>query len=428
MKNQREIVIELLNKYEEENKSLDDLLNNLTNLNSQEYGFVKTLLYGTVRYKIRLDYIIKKLSKIKFNKIHKSILNILRISLYQIIYMDHIPERAVVNEGVELAKKFGNKGSVGFVNGSLRNFIRNKEKFLKVNLNNELERFSIIYSFPMWLVENIKENYQYYNLEEILNKFNEEAEFGIRINVLKTSKDDFLNEIKKSYNFKDMDHSTNGTVLENPSNIFNTKIYNEGYFYVMSQSSQLVSEMIFKYIKPTKVLDMCAAPGGKITHIYELSKGTGEFLACDISDYKLKLIKENLERLYNSESIKLCKNDGTKINENFIEKFDLVILDAPCSALGLIRKMPEIKYNKKPESLKSLSNMQLKMLNNASKYVLKEGVISYSTCTFTKEENIEVIEKFLMVNKNFELLESRKISPSDFNSDGFSIFILKRID
>lgn len=428
MKNQRRIIIELLNKLELENLDLSDLLSEDYGLNNQEFGFVKTIVYGTIRYKITLDYIIKKSSKIKFSKIHKNIKNILRISLYQLIYMDHIPDRAVVNEGVELAKIYGNKGSTSFVNGMLRNFIRNKTKLLDFENLNKYDMLSIKYSFPVWLVKEIEDSYSNYNIENILSEFNEESLFGIRSNSKQITNKELINKLNnKNYKTVKMKNSNNGIIVENPQNIFSSDIYNEGLFYVQSESSQLVSETIKKYIDPEYVLDMCSAPGGKLTHIYEISSNIKSIVGLDISDDKIQLIKENINRLKHFD-IKTNVQDGTIFNKEYNDKFDLIILDSPCSALGLIKKYPNIKYEKSLEDIKNLSIIQEKLLENASKYVKNNGIISYSTCSFTKKENEIIINNFLEKNKNFKLLEFLKISPTDFNSDGFSIGIIQRND
>lgn len=428
MKNQRRIIIELLNKLELENLDLSDLLSEDYGLNNQEFGFVKTIVYGTIRYKITLDYIIKKSSKIKFNKIHKNIKNILRISLYQLIYMDHIPERAVVNEGVELAKIYGNKGSTSFVNGMLRNFIRNKNKLLDFENLNKYEKLSIKYSFPVWLVKEIDDSYPNYNIENILSEFNEESLFGIRSNSKQITNKELIDKLNnKNYKTIKMKNSNNGIIVENPQNIFSSDMYNEGLFYVQSESSQLVSETIKKYIDPVYVLDMCSAPGGKLTHIYEISSNIKNIIGLDISDDKIKLIKENINRLKHFD-IKTNIQDGTVYNKEYNDKFDLIILDSPCSALGLIKKYPNIKYEKSLEDIKNLSIIQEKLLENASKYVKNNGIISYSTCSFTKKENEIIINNFLEKNKNFKLLEFLKISPTEFSSDGFSIGIIQRND
>lgn len=425
MKNQRRIAVNLLNKYNNENKNIEDLMEEINSLSKQEYGFIKTLVYGVIRYELRLDYIIQKLSKIKFSDLDGDVVNILRISLYQLIYMDHIPQSAVVNEAVNLVKNSVNKKAQGFVNGSLRNFLRNKERYLKINEKDLWKNLSIKYSMPTWLVKEIASAYGKTNLEEILAKFNEEQDLAIRI-----SKD--LDKTKESLNSLGFDllASPQGKysfTVKNPQGIFSTKDYYQGNFYAQSLSSQELGYQLIKFGPYENVLDLCAAPGGKTFHLMNSQKSQGKFFACDISLDKLKLIEDNKKRL-GLEELKIEQNDATIFRKDFVDAFDLVIADLPCSALGLMRKLPEVKYNKSIESIDNLVDIQRKILNNAKDYVKVSGLIAHSTCTFTKRENEDLIDEFLEKNSNFKLIYRKKISPLDFDSDGFAINILKRTD
>lgn len=426
MKNQRAIAIQIIKKTES-GEDLSYLIDNLKDLDTQEIGFVKSLCFGTIRYKIRLDYIIRKLSKIKFEKIHKDILNIMRMSLYQLIYMDHIPDSAVVNEGVKLAKKYGNKGSVSFVNGSLRNFVRNKDDFLIISSENKKEYLSLKHSFPLWIVEEIEKSYGFDEIESVLTALNQPSDFVIRVNTLKSTKDDLKYQLEaRGYEVLYSKLSNDGLIIQNPRGIFDTPFYKQGLFYVQSDSSQLVGQIGVKDETFENVLDLCASPGGKITHIHQLLNGKGKFVACDITLEKTKLIEENLNRL-SIENIKIVKNDATILKENWIDSFDLIVVDAPCSALGLISKFPQIKYSKSLNDIKALSVIQGLILENAEKYLKKGGKLVYSTCTFTKLENEKVISSFIENNPNIVLEgEILRINPAESSSDGFTIGVMRK--
>lgn len=429
MENQRSIILDIL--LEKENNpvlNLDEVIEiKCKNLNYQEKGFIKTVVYGTIRYQFRLDHIIKKMSKIKLKKLNRKIVNILRLSLYQLIYMPHVEEFAVVNESVNLTKNISHKGNVSFVNGVLRNFLRNKDKFMYINIKDRYKYLSIKYSFPIWIIKEIELAYGKDNLEKNLMAFNEEPVLTIRYNPLKISLENLKDNLEnKGYKVIDTIASESGLLIKNPVNLFNTDIYKNGLFYVQSESAQLATEIIDLHNK-NSFLDLCAAPGGKITHIYELKNGKGNYIATDINDKKLSIIKENLDRL-GHKNIDLIINDGTILNNDFIDNFDLVYCDVPCSALGLIRKYPDMKYQKSKEDIEELYKIQKQILDNGSNYVKNKGLLIYSTCTFTLKENEKVIEEFLNDNHNFQLIYNRKISPTDFNSDGFTINILKRID
>lgn len=424
--NQREIVLNILRDFEQ-GIDLNISLDKFSHFSKQEFGFIKSVSFGTVRYKLQLDYIIKKLSKIKFERIDDDILNILRMSLFQLLYMKHVPESAVVNEAVKLSKKYNNKSLASFVNGNLRNFLRKKYIFSELPKSSMLEKLSIKYSFPKWILEEIIDSFGMENLENILSKLNEPSSFVIRANTILIDRNSLKKELEE-HGFKTTygKKAEDSLILDNPNGLFDTNLYKEGYFYVQSESSQLVGEIAVGNGNYSRVLDMCASPGGKITHVYQLQSGKGEYYALDVSEEKNALIKENCSRLTH-KNINVFVNDGTVYNNKFKEKFDLIIVDAPCSALGLIAKFPQIKYSRTKNDLKALSNIQGKILENAGKYLRPNGKLLYSTCTFTKLENDDLIEKFLDKNIDFKLDgEIRRVSPLDFDSDIFTIAVVRK--
>lgn len=429
--NQRKIATEILLKNYDSDKLLKDILIRYKKvLNKTEFGFVKNLVYKTVRQKRTLNHIISKISKIKIEKIHKPILAILQLSICQLLYMENIPKEAVVNEAVEVAKSFGNRGSVSFVNGCLRNFLRNREKFSDLSDLKGKERLSIIYSYPTWLINIIESQFKENDLEGMLKAFNEETDFTIRTNLLKTNRKCLMDSLSaKNFITEGTKISDVGIKIKNPSGIFDTKEFSEGKFYVQSESSQLAS--IFLDIKKNSdVLDMCASPGGKTTHLYEIAGGNINLTATDLTEEKISKINENILRLEH-ENIKVLKKDATIFEENFEEKFDYIMLDAPCSALGLIGNYPELKYKKNKNQVETLRKNQKKMLENASKYLKSGGSMIYSTCTFTKEENFQNISEFLENHHEFSIekiynKDTLVLNPKDYGTVGFSITKLKK--
>lgn len=424
MKNQRKIAIDILLQHEKDKSLLKDLLKNFEDeLNSQEYGFIKTLIYGTVRYKIRLDYIISKLSKIKIKKLHAPILYILRLSLFQLIYMSHIPESAVINEGVNLAKIYGNKGSIPFVNGILRTFLRNKHEIIPVTGSVSKDHKSIVESFPGEIVSLLGKRYE--DIVTAMEKFNTEINLTVRANVLQTNRDKLMESLSsQGFDVKGTNLSSTGISIINPYGIFDTIEFNRGDFYIQSEASQFVSE-VSGALSGMEILDLCAAPGGKTSHLYELTHGNGNITACDITKTKINVMKENFSRM-NYENINTELNDATKLREDFIDKFDMVLVDAPCSSLGLIRRMPELKYNKGLDDVIALSKKQTQIMNNAYKYLKKGGTLIYSTCTFTTEENEDVIRKFIEEHKDMHVSnikgeETFYVDPIAYDSDAFCI-------
>ncbi|RVU54761.1 16S rRNA (cytosine(967)-C(5))-methyltransferase RsmB [Anaerosphaera multitolerans] len=408
-----------------------------SDISKRDYNLVVNITKGVVQNRTLLDYIIKEHSKVKFKKIHKIILTILEMGIYQIFFLDRVPEYSIINESVKLANIFGNRGSAGYVNGLLRNLYRKKDELLesKFGLMDLYEEdkslfLSIYYSHPKYYVDMFLKDKGTEFTEDLLKANNMEPPFTIRVNTLLISREDLRQILdEKGYKSQDTTMSKFGIVIENPEGIFESEEFKKGYFYVQDEASILVSE----FLNPeenSKVLDLCSAPGGKTSSLSMIMGSSGEIVACDISKSKISLIKENIARL-GIKNIIPTINDAEIYNDDFKDRFDYLLLDAPCSGLGLYRKKPEIKWNRSYEDIQALSKIQKKMLKNASKYLKPGGEMIYSTCTLTKEENEDVVYNFLRENNEFSLEkingeEILKLYPSKDSTDGFSIAKLKR--
>ena len=424
------------------NISINKYLKN--NKNVENENFIREIVYGVIENKIYIDYIISQVSKTKIEKIHPNTLEILRMAVYQIIFMDKIPDRAAVNEAVNLSKKYGHKGISGFVNGVLRNIIRNKDKLMEIQVDNKIDFLSIKYSHSKWMVENWIEDYGYEFTEKILKGNNSRPKLNIRANTLKISRDELLNMLSNyGFNAYETKYAKDGIVIENPRQITFLDEYKKGYFIIQDESSMLVSQVIDAR-EDKLALDLCAAPGGKSTHMGQLMKNSGEIISRDIYEHKLQLIKDNANRL-GIDIIYTEIFDARKLDENLINKVDYCIIDAPCSGLGIIRRRPEIKWNRKKEDIKELNSIQWEILNNAKEYLKPGGIMVYSTCTISKAENENMVERFLCENKKFELVDfydkfSNKenvdnskngylqLFPHIHNTDGFFIAKFKKIN
>ncbi len=383
------------------------LKNHITDdIKRQDKALITTLVYGVIRRKLTLDYIISKYSKIKIKKLSKYVLLILRMGVYQLYFMDKIPESAAVNESVELSKKYALKSS-GFVNGILHSVIRGKDTLEYPN--DKKEFLSVYYSFTPEMVEMLSQIPEY---EELLKSLNEEAKTTIRINTLKGN-----------------DLEINGVTLTKTPlyeyaryasgfDLASSKEYNEGKFIAQDIAAQMASLALNP--KPNDyVIDMCAAPGGKTTHLAELMENKGKIIAFDIYSHKVEIIKKNAERM-GIDIIDARIGDATKINPEFIGKCDKVLADVPCSGLGIIRKKPDIKWNK--EDISALPEIQYKILENSAKYLKTGGEILYSTCTVLKRENEDVVEKFLENNTNFSLVPIELTGTLERKNNGFITF------
>ena len=437
----REMAINILLEIEEQgsfsNKLLQEKIEKGTDI--REANLARELVYGVLENKRYIDSVISKLSSVRLKKIHPMVLQILRIGVYQLLYLDRIPESAAVNESVNLAKKYSNKGAIGYVNGVLRSLVRQKDKY-KVDVEHISEQdLSKILSYPDYLVNLWEEQLGKEEGKNLLISSNTKAELNIRVNTLKTSINVLMDRLKdKGYKLRKGDYAKDCIIIENPAGLTSTAEFTLGLFTIQDESSMLVSEVL-NPTQGTLILDMCAAPGGKSTHLAQLINDHGTIIARDQSEDKLKLIEENIRRL-GIRSIKTEVFDALKLDENLIGKVDYLLLDAPCSGFGLIRRKPDIKWNRTKEEVNSLVEIQERMLNIASNYIKDNGVLVYSTCTINNDENLNQITKFLNNNPQFEL-QSFKISnkmidqtqnrgylqllPSVHGTDGF--FIAKMI-
>lgn len=439
--NAREIAFKVLCDIEENsnysNIAINKHFKNLS-LSNQDRGFATELIYGVVENKYYLDYIIDKLSKIKTQKLSTYVKILLRMGIYQIAFLDSISDYALVNETVNLVKKY-DKRSSGFVNAILRNIIRNKEEVLKVDIESEIMRLSTKYSYSPWIIKNWINNFSKEFTEDLLEANSEKPSIYLRVNTLKISREELLNKLEetniKAYKVPQVEEAIK---VENLKNIENNDLFKEGLFTIQDISSMLVGK-VMNPKESSLVLDVCSAPGGKSTHLATLMNNTGKVVARDVFEHKLKLIDNTVKRL-GLENIEIESSDASKLDVESIEKYDYVLADVPCSGLGIIRRKPEIKFKTKAE-LKDLPSIQKTILENASKYVKVNGILVYSTCTIQDNENINVVNEFLKENDNFELvpideinidLDNQdkgylKIYPNIHGMDGFFIAKLKKV-
>lgn len=441
--NERKIASEILYDIEKNsaytNISLTKAFNNFPELKAFERGFISELVHGVTEHRITIDYIISQFSNIKLNKINLKLLICLRMGIYQILHMDKIPESAAVNESVKLAKKFGGQRGGGFVNGVLRNFIRNKDdiKFP----DNENEFLSVYYSYPIEIIDLFLSEFGFDFTKDMLEAFDKRRQITMRCNLLKTDAKSLVEnlnesgisaEIYRNEIFPDINYAV---YTDRIKNLEDLPSYLNGEFYIQDIGAMLVTEILSP--KPGDVvIDVCAAPGGKSTHIAEKMQNKGLVYAFDIYEHKIKLINENASRLgIDICNAKVC--DATSLNEDYIEMADCVLVDAPCSGFGIIGKKPDIKYQRKVSDVYELSSLSLKILENSAKYVKKGGTLVFSTCTILKEENERVIEKFLEnQNGKFTLEPIDKIKkenrgyvtlyPNIDGTDGFFICKLRK--
>ena len=402
----RELALKILYKIEKEkaysNLALNELINkNRNNLNSKDIGLISEITYGVTTWKLTLDEIIKKYSKIKINKISPWILNIIRMSIYQIIFLDKIPKSAAVNEGVNLTKKYGNKGSIGFTNAILRKIDKKDyEEFFKEK--DEMKKISKAYSMPKWIIDELKKDgLDNKKILEICKNSNIKPKMSIRVNNLKTNKEELKNMLENENIQAEEGILEDFLILEKASGIENLEIFKKGFFTVQDEVAGLTA-LILNPKEGEEILDACSSPGGKTTYIAELMKNNGNIEAWDIYEHRTKLVDDNANRL-GIKIIKTSINDASCYKEVYKEKFDKILLDVPCLGIGVLKRKPDIKWQKKLEDIEEITKIQYEILINCSKYLKNGGELVYSTCSIFKSENRNLIEKFLKNNQNFKI-------------------------
>lgn len=383
-------------------------------------SFVRELVYGVLEHKMLLDYIINHFVKTGTAKMKINDLVILRMGIYQLGYMDSVPEYAAVNESVALAKKFC-RGREGFINGVLRSYIRDRFSVkLPDRAEDEIEFLSIKYSCARWIVELWVDQYGTEEAEEILKASMGNPGLCIRVNSLKTGKQDLANRLRaKGFEVEESSVAHHALKVRKASSLISDKLHKLGLFSIQDESSIKTVEILDPQPGDV-VVDVCAAPGGKTLAAAEMMSNRGSIVSTDIYLRKLSIVNKEAERLGVS-IVRTWPWDATKVDSDLIEKADKVIADVPCSGLGVVRRKPEIKYKKNMNEFDSLPRKQLEILTVASKYVKLGGVLQYSTCTINKNENENIVREFLRKNRSFKIVEEKQFLPHVDKTDGFYV-------
>ncbi|MCL7746415.1 16S rRNA (cytosine(967)-C(5))-methyltransferase RsmB [Halalkalibacter alkaliphilus] len=434
----REVALEILLQIEKNQAYSNLLLNqtvNRTKLDPRDVGLLTEIVYGTIQRRDTLDYYLQSFVKKGVPSLQDWVKVLLRLSVYQIAYLDRVPERAVIHEAVAIAKKRGHKGISGMVNGVLRSIQREGLPSL-AHIKDETERVALEYSYPVWLVKRWVAQYGLDETREMCQSSLEPPNVTVRVNQVKASVEEALLLLEKEgLQVKHGDLSPDAIIVEK-GNVFQTNTYKKGYVTAQDESSMLVGRAVGA--KPgMTVADTCAAPGGKSTHIAEQMDDTGTVLSFDLHDHKVKLIHDQTKRLGLS-CIQAEAMDARKIHENVKGQFDRVLVDAPCSGFGVIRRKPDIKWSKRETDIKAIKNIQQDILQAVAPFVKQGGTLIYSTCTVDKDENEKSVANFLAEHPDFQLDKTLKdrlpekalgryvegmvtILPQDFQTDGFFI-------
>lgn len=441
--NVRDVAVETLLQIEKNQAYSNLLLNSMIKkhqINDKDIGLLTEIVYGTLQRRDTLDFYMAGFIK-KSKKIEEWVRILLQISIYQMVYLDRIPERAVLFEAVEIAKKRGHKGIASLVNGVLRSIQREGLPDIE-EIADRVERLSIKTSHPKWLVKKWIDQFGYEEAEKMCEINLLPPTQTARVNQMKTTVEELITDLTKKGIAVEPGDLSEDAIKGVKGNLALTNEFSGGLLTIQDESSMLVA----RALNPQQgelVLDACAAPGGKSTHISERMKGSGTIYSLDLHEHKVKLIKQQAERLQ-LQNIFPEALDSRKVGVRFEkESFDRILVDAPCSGFGVIRRKPDIKYTKTQEDVLKLASLQSQILEAVAPLLKRDGVLVYSTCTIDQEENSAVVQKFLDTNPDFERDESVikllpeklhryvnngevQILPQYFETDGFYIASLRK--
>ena len=426
--NGREIILETLLSITRDGQyshiALKNVLDTYQYLDKKERAFITRVVDGTLERMIELDYIINQFSKVKVNKMKPVIRTIMRSSVYQLKYMDSVPDSAVCNEAVKLATKKGFVNLKGFVNGVLRNISRGLSEIKYPSKEEDVKEYlSVKYSLPMWIVEQWMKNYDVETIEMMGAEFLKEKPTSIRCNLNKISREELKASLEaEGVTVEVSEELPYALMISGYDFLGKLKSFQSGYFSVQDISSMQVAHWANPQ-KDDNIIDVCAAPGGKSIHLAEMLCGTGHVQARDLTEYKTGLIQENIFRsgLTNIEAVQW---DATVLDEESIEKADIVIADLPCSGLGVFGKKTDLKYKITEAMQKDLVKLQREMLSVVNNYVKPGGKLLYSTCTIHKGENEGNTAWFLKNHPQFRLVKEKQMLPGVDGGDGFYIAML----
>ena len=409
----RGLAIKILNRIDRTDAYLERMLDN--EMKSMEMsGPDKALLYeivhGVVRWQGRLDWILNGFYKGTFSKAIPNLKNALRVALYQILFLDRVPDYAAVNEVVEFVKKLQGQKPADLVNAVLRNIIRSKNAIRYPDPGEDLVGYlAAYYSHPSWMVKRYIARFGREDTEKLLAANNEKPYLTLRINALKTKPDEFKALLESvGLKYRQGAYLPEFFKLMNLTNITAWDYYTKGYFNIQDESAGLACRLL-DVQEGQRVLDMCAAPGGKTAYIAALMHSRGEVVAIDRFESRLKLLQKNMTRL-SVDCVRIVEADALEYKSL---PFDRVLVDAPCSGSGTLSKKPDIKWKKDLFDIRDLNILQSKLLAKAASLVRVGGVIVYSTCSIEPEENFEIVKKFLNENPNFKFETAKDKFPED---------------
>ncbi|MGA9115410.1 MAG: 16S rRNA (cytosine(967)-C(5))-methyltransferase RsmB [Bacteroidota bacterium] len=415
----RGTAVKLLNRVERTDSYLDKLLDielRSPDMSDVDKGLLSELVHGVLRWQNRLDWVLNGFSHGNFSKSETNVKNALRVALYQVMFLDRVPHAAAVNEAVEFIKRVRGEKPAGLVNAVLRNIIRNLEGIRYPDrAEDEVQYLAVFLSHPHWLVKRWARRFGLKETEALLNANNKRPELSLRVNRLKTDTAGFIRMLEEQGITPTPSRVLDSYLrVKGLARIGQMELFRSGMFTIQDESAALPS-MLLSPRPGERVLDLCAAPGGKTTHLAELLDGKGEVVALDRYEAKLNLIRASCERL-GLKNVTFRVGDALVVEDEGAER---VLLDAPCSGLGVLGKKPDMKWKRDYGDILKLAKIQADLLDRAAGVVKPGGVLVYSTCTTEPEENRDVVKHFLDTHPEFEQENaSRFVHPDLVSPDG----------
>ena len=406
--------VKLLNRIDRTDAYLDKLLEieiKNSNFSGPDKALLFEIVHGVTRWLGRIDWILNGFYKGQFSKCIPNIKNALRVALYQILFLDKVPDYAAVNEAVEFVKKLQGQKYADITNAVLRNIIRNKDSIRYPDAEEDLVGYlSAYYSHPSWMVKRWLTRFDREEIEKLLIANNAKPALIIRVNNIVTN----IEDLKKLLNSVDLKFFGGKFLPEflrmaTLSNITDWEYFHKGYFSVQDESTGFPIKLLD--VRPgMRILDLCAAPGGKTAFIADLMENSGEIVALDRFESRLKILQKNLNRLKitNVTTIPIDAGEYTDTRE-----FDRVLVDAPCSGLGTLTKKPDLRWKRDLGDIRKIVNIQYDLIKKGSSLVKPDGILVYSTCTTEPEENFEIVKRFLTEHENFKLVSSKDLFPDE---------------
>jgi 16S rRNA (cytosine967-C5)-methyltransferase len=415
-KSSRAIAADILHAVETRRAFADILLDralHTNNLSDSDRALATEIVYGTLRWRGRIDWTLGLLTRKPLEDMDVYLRNVLRLTLYQIMFLDRVPAYAAVNEAVELAKRYGGRAAAGLVNAIARSLLRDKERLAKIDIaGDRIRRLAVKWSHPEWLVQNWLNYFGGDEIEDLLKADNEAPPLVVRANRLKIRREELIARFRHD----DIDteaapHAPQAIRIRGGVSVEKLPGFTVGLFFVQAEASQLVAQLLAP--RPgERIWDASAAPGGKATHVAELMDDKGEIVATDISARGIERLRQNIARLGIGSIRPALADAAAELPEDLAAPYDRILADLPCTGLGTLRSHPEAKWLKSDADIRRLGQLQKKILERVSAYLKPGGTLVYSTCTLTRAENEDVVEDFLRGHKDYTLEDAAEFLPA----------------